>query len=116
MNDYANAIVMSRRTLRDRIGDWLLLDIELKEFIFVALSFCDAKLTSLCLMLGGFEAIPWMRGWGDDTAWRMVVALAIILYLKMRGGTQLLWFGNLILFGIVIWNCCMLLILSFWNI
>jgi hypothetical protein len=79
------------------------------------LSFADAKLTSLCLNLGGYESIPWMRGWGADAALRMAVATAIILYLKMRGHSELVWFGNIILSLVVIWNCFMLILLAFSN-
>jgi len=102
-----------QKRLIDVAKDWLFLDIEAKELIFVLLSFCDAKLTSICLSMGGFEFTPWMRGWGANAALRMVVAASIMLYLKMRGRTGLLWFGITVLFFIVVWNCCMLLLLLF---
>jgi hypothetical protein len=99
------------RKISEAIRDWAFLEIEAKEFIFILLSFLDAKLTSICLSLGGYEAMPWMKGWGANAGLRMAVAASIMLYLKMRGLTRLLWFGIMVLFIIVIWNCAMVLIL-----
>lgn len=101
------------RRFRDAVKEWLFLEIEAKEILFVLLSFCDAKLTSLCLDMGGIEAIPWMQGWGANVALRMAVSTAILLYLKMRGISKYIWIGNAVLFIIVIWNFFMLLLLAF---
>ena len=101
------------RRRRNRAKEWMLLPIQGKELLFVLLSFCDAKLTTLGLQLGGLEAVPWMEGWGSNVAMRMAVATAIMLYLKMRGLTATLWFGNAILFGVVLWNCFMLVLFVF---
>jgi hypothetical protein len=101
------------RSLRNTVKEWLFLDIEVKELLFVLLSFCDAKLTTLCLDLGGLEAVPWMKGWGANVALRMAVATAILLYLKMRGISKYIWIGNIVLLIIVIWNFFMLLLLAF---
>lgn len=103
--------IRASRKISEAIKDWAFLEIEAKELIFILLSFLDAKLTSICLNLGGFEAVPWMKGWGANAGIRMAVAASIMLYLKMRGLTRLLWFGILVLFIIVIWNCAMVLIL-----
>ena len=97
----------------ERAKEWASLNIETNELLFVLLSFADAKLTTLCLNIGGLEATPWMRGWGANAALRMAVATSIMLYLKMRDQTKLLWFGVAVLFVVVVWNCCMLLLLYF---
>jgi len=104
------------RSLRNTVKEWVFLDIEAKELLFVLLSFCDAKLTALCLGLGGLEAVPWMQGWGANAALRMAVATSILLYLKMRGLSKYIWIGNIVLLLIVIWNCFMLILLAFTKI
>jgi hypothetical protein len=108
--DYETHQAEPSRSLIDVIKNLSTLKIEGSEILFVLLSFLDARLTSLCLSLGASEGVPWMRGWGANALLRMIVALAIILYLKMRGSTGLLWFGNFVLFTIGIWNCFMLMI------
>jgi hypothetical protein len=113
MEDNTNLGTRAGKERRNAIKEWLFLDIEGKELSFILLSFCDAKLTSICLQLGGLEAVPWMEGWGSNGTMRMAVATAIMLYLKMRGLTGTLWFGNSVLFGVVIWNLIMLLLISF---
>ena len=109
-------VTFQKRAVTRTIKDWLFLQIEGKELLFVLLSFCDAVITSLCLDLGGYEAIPWMEGWGADASIRMAVAISIILYLKIRDKTKLIWWGNSILFAVVIWNCIMFLILLLRNV
>ena len=97
--------------VRLAIKNLLFTNIETKELLFVFLTFCDAKLTSICLSYGGVEATPWMRGWGDDVLARTLVAVGIILYLKFRGITNILWFGIIVLSFIVLWNCFMFMII-----
>jgi hypothetical protein len=113
MEDTTNPKTSHDRHSRNAIKEWLFLDIEGNELLFVLLSFLDAKLTSMCLQMGGLEAVPWMKGLGSNVAMRMAVATAIMLYLKMRGLTRMLWFGILVLFIVAVWNFFMLILISF---
>jgi|GEM_PF-4173930 len=115
MDNTENHEMKSSRMLLETTRDWLSLDIEVKEFLFVFFSFCDALLTSLCLQMGAREGVPWMRGWGADVSLRMALAAIIMLYLKIRGQTKLLWFGNIVLFLVVVWNCFRVLLMLFGN-
>jgi len=115
MDNTENHEKTSSWTLIETTKDWLFLDIELKEFLFVFFSFCDALLTSICLQMGAQEGVPWMKGWGANASLRMVVAAIIMLYLKVRGETKLLWFGNAVLFIVLVWNCFMVLLMLFGN-
>jgi hypothetical protein len=115
MGNDENLRMIPSRTFIEATRDWLSVDIEVKEFLFVFFSFCDASLTSLCLNMGAEEGVPWMRGWCANAALRMGVATAIVLYLKIRGQTKLLWFGNAVLFMILVWNCFMMLLMFFGN-
>ena len=102
---------MQKRKARLAVNSWLLQNIETKELMFVLLTFCDAKLTSICLNYGGTEGIPWMQGWGANAFARMLVATGIVLYLKIRGASNILWFGITVLLIIVLWNCFTFMIL-----
>jgi hypothetical protein len=80
--------------------------------IFVTLNILDAYLTKMGLTAGAVEANPLMAAVGSDmlTKGLMAILLAFILY--FFGKERALWPVNLILFGVVLWNSAICLIVN----
>lgn len=79
--------------------------------IFIGLSIADAHLTRVALELGAREANPLAGLFGENMLVKGVVAVVVVLALYLFGKERLLWYLNFAMFGVVLWNlvvCVML--------
>jgi hypothetical protein len=81
---------------------------------FVALNIADAYLTKVGLMAGAIEINPLMTGIGSSMIFKGLLAVALVGALFFFGKEKLLWLLNIALFGIVLWNTAMYLIIDLW--
>lgn len=85
--------------------------IDARGGLFVALCLLDAALTKAGLALGMVEANPLMAHIGSSILVKGSLALAIVLLWNRLGRGSSLWYMNFIVFGVVLWNCFLLLIM-----
>lgn len=71
---------------------------------FIGLNVLDAYLTGICLGFGAVEVNPLMYAWGDCMWAKGLVAAAIVVAIRLRDKDHMLYYINMIILGIVIWN------------
>ena len=90
-------------------GRWLGL-IDARSGLFIALCLLDAALTKAGLALGAVEVNPLMTHIGSSVLVKGALALAIVLLWNRLGRGDSLWYMNLVVFGAVLWNCFLVLL------
>jgi len=81
---------------------------------FVALNIADAYLTKIGTAAGAIEVNPLMASIGSCMITKGLIAAALVGALYFSGKEKFLWFLNLGLFGIVLWNSATCLIVNLW--
>ena len=76
----------------------------MQELLFIALNIGDAYLTKTCLSMGSVEANPLAVHFGSSLIAKGLLALGIIVCLRCFGKEKLIWWLNLVFFGVVVWN------------
>lgn len=71
---------------------------------FIGLNILDAYLTGLVLGMGGIEFNPLMYAWGDNMLVKGLVAAVIAGALYLSRKERCLYYVNLLLLGVVLWN------------
>ncbi|MBM2832708.1 MAG: hypothetical protein HW414_1760 [Dehalococcoidia bacterium] len=79
------------------------------ELLFVVLNMTDAGLTNIGLQLGAVEVNPLMSMVGSVPVIKGLIAVALIAADRKFGSGWAIWFGNHIVFTVVVWNSFMVM-------
>jgi len=74
------------------------------ELLFIALNIADAYLTKAGLSMGAVEVNPLAVHFGSSLIAKGLIAVLIIVGLHWFSREKSLWWMNLIVFGVVLWN------------
>ena len=84
----------------------------MNNIIFIGLNLADSYLTRIALGMGAVELNPITSFYGSNILVKGLIALGVVLALYWFRKEKLLWGLNFPLFGVVVWNLAMVLILS----
>ncbi len=72
--------------------------------IFIGFNIADAWLTKTVLALGAVELNPIAIYFGTSMVAKGLLATAIVLAIYLFRKEKMLWWANLIMLGVVLWN------------
>jgi hypothetical protein len=86
------------------MASFLTLMLQPASLLFVGFNILDAYLTGIGNKMGAAEALPWARSFSSNMPVKGLLAAAIVLFLYWRGREGSLWWMNIIVFGVCLWN------------
>jgi len=80
--------------------------------LFITLNVLDAFVTKAALAVGAMELNPVMTTIGSSIIAKGALAMALVFLLFYFGKERTLWPLNLLLFGVVLWNLAVYLVIT----